>query len=123
LILNTQFPKIPNCSNITQNRTTTSKTNQPEPSFKSTRKTAKQVQQANRPTLRSAERDIIDAKPTTTKNTKNQALSPKINPREQRLHNETAKQSTHKTERGTHIQMGKTYSKPKPNKTDKQVKK
>jgi hypothetical protein len=88
----------------TQNRTTGS--------FESTRKTAKRAAGETARPMRSEERGhderkTDNAKPTTTKNTKTKALSPKTNPREQRLHNETAKQSTHKTERGTHIQMGK----------------
>jgi hypothetical protein len=85
----------------TKQRTTTS--------FKSTRKTAKQTRRANRPTQRSAERDIIDAKrKTDDEKHKNQALSPKIHPREQRL---TTKD---KPKRNPH-KMGKTYSKPKQN--------
>jgi hypothetical protein len=94
----------------TKQRTTTS--------FKSTRKTDKQTTvEPPDPALwrvRHDERKTNDdAKATTTKNTKNKPYLQRYTP-EERLH---------KTERGTHIQMGKTYSKTKPNKTDKEVKK
>ena len=101
-------PKTPKTQTRTREATTMSRTTT---SFKSTRKTAKRrtVEPPDTQCWRIGhdERKTDNAKPTTTKNAKNQALSPKINPREQRLHNETAKQSTHKTERGTHIKWEK----------------
>jgi len=92
--LNPQIPKIPNHNNITTKQRTTT-------SFKSTRKTAKRrTVEPPDPALwrvRHDERKTDNAKPTTTKNTKNKPYLQRYTP-EERLH---------KTERGTHIKWEK----------------
>jgi hypothetical protein len=86
----------------TKQRTTTS--------FKSTRKTAKRrtVEPPDTQCWRIGhdERKTDNAKPTTTKNTKNKPYLQRYTP-EERLQTMTPNKKHHKTERGTHIQMGK----------------